>query len=80
MAKDTKDKGKAKDKEKTKGKKESPIGRTVTFGVAALAKEMDIEPATARVKLRDAGVKPKGGVYDFGDKAGVAKMAKKLAA
>jgi hypothetical protein len=41
---------------------------------------MDIEPATARVKLRDAGVKPKGGVYDFGDKDGVAKMAKKLAA
>lgn len=70
---------------KAKAKKTAaakPASDAPQFGVEALAKAMEVEPATVRVKLRNAGVKKPSGQrgYDFKSKAGIAAMAKKLSA
>lgn len=49
------------------------------FGVAALAKALDVDERTARLKLRNAEVPKTGRTYDFKNQAGVDKMAKQLA-
>ena len=65
---------------KKSAKKNPPKFESPKFGIDALAKEMGIEKATVRNKLREAGVNKDGRAYDFKDAAGVKKVAKKLAA
>lgn len=50
------------------------------FGVAELAKHMDVEPATCRVKLRAANIKKSGKGYGWKSKTEMEAVAKKLAA
>lgn len=67
-------------KKKVAGKKKSnlPPVEKPEFGVEALSKELGVEDATTRLKLREAGIKKDGKTYDFKNAAGVKAMAKKL--
>lgn len=48
------------------------------FGVDAVAKAMDVDARTVRLKLRNAGVEKSGRTYDFKNKTGVDKIVKQL--
>lgn len=63
---------------KTAKKNNLPKVEAPEFGIAALAKAMGIEERSVRVKLRNAEIERDGKFYDFKNKEGVAKMAKKL--
>lgn len=81
MAKEKAEKKKASKKEVKKAKRKAPPPvEKPEFGVDALAKEMGVEVATVRVKLRNAGIEKGGRTYDFKSASGVKQMAKKLAA
>lgn len=74
-----KEKAKKTAAKKAKAKRTPPPLEMPDFGVAELAKHMDLEEATVRAKLRSAGIKKKGRVHDFGSKAGMEKVAKQIA-
>lgn len=76
----------AKDKTKkadTKGKtkaaeKEEP--ETFKYGVADLAEKLDLEPASVRVKLRNAGIEKAGKSYGWNTKAELQEVIDELKA
>ena len=60
-----------KDKKSKKSGKKKPTPPPMPkadFGVDYVAKELDIEPFTVRQKLRAAGIRKDGRIYDFGSK------------
>lgn len=71
---------KATKKKAAKKTKKAPASVKPEFGIEALAKKLDVEVATARAKLRAAGVEKTGRYYDFGSAKGIDQTAKKLAA
>lgn len=86
MAKDTKgaakkgngDKGGAK-----KGTNKAAIGASAKdlgfeFGVTELAEELGIEPASARVKLRNAGIEKDGAVYGWRNRKAFMEVVREL--
>lgn len=60
-------------------KKAAPTVATA-LGVDDLAKEMDITPQTARLKLRNAGIKRTGRSYTWKNKTEMARDIKKMEA
>lgn len=50
------------------------------LGINDLAKEMKLEPASVRVKLRNAEIKRSGRGYSFASPAEVKRIAKQLSA
>lgn len=68
MAKKDKDSKKADTKGKSKAaEKDEP--ETFKYGVQDLADKLDLEPASVRVKLRNAGVEKAGKAYGWNTKA-----------
>lgn len=54
------------------------VKSSVQYGVKWLAKEMDVTHHTVGMKLRSAGIKKSGKMYDFGSKTAAEKILKKL--
>lgn len=48
------------------------------YGINELAKELNVEPASARVKLRKHGIEKVGGRYGWNTKAELDALVKKL--
>ena len=72
---------KAKGKAKAEPKKSNlPVLEKPAHGVPELASELGIEAAGVRVKLRAAGMKKDGRVWDFGNKKDFKALVKKLKA
>lgn len=78
----------AKDKDEKKDEKKNPekkIGRTAQdegfkFGVNELADELDLEPASVRVKLRNLEIEKAGSVYGWNSEREFQEVVKKLKA
>lgn len=54
--------------------------KTPKYGISALAKEMKIKEATARIKLRDAKVKKSGKSYGWNSPAEMKAVVAQLGA
>ena len=65
--------------EKTKPAAKPKTTATV-LSIKDLAKRLDVEPATARMKLRKAGLKPKGKAWFWPSNKELEATAKKLEA
>lgn len=65
-------------KKKTSKKKSPPKIEKPEFGLDYVAKQLELEPATVRQRLRAAKVKKTGRTYDFKNKAGAAAVIKQL--
>lgn len=71
-----KDKGKKAKAEKVESKKEA--APEFKYGVAELAEKLGIEPASVRVKLRNAGVEKAGKSYGWNTKAELDEVIEEL--
>src|SRR4051812_49056143 len=66
-----------KSKKADKGEKATEA-KEFKFGVADLAEKMDLEPATVRVRLRNAGVKKAGKSYGWDSKSDLNEVIEEL--
>jgi SNF2 family DNA or RNA helicase len=67
-------------KKDTRKKTTPPPFEKPDYGVDYLAEQLDVETTTVRVKLRSAGIKKSGRVYDFGTKKEADEVVKQLRA
>lgn len=67
-----------KEKSEKKSKRTPPPMPKPDWGVNYLAEQLSVEPFTIRQKLRAAGIKKTGRVYDFGNKAKADEAVKQL--
>ena len=72
----------AKDKKTAKPEKkvEKEVEREFKYGVADLAEKLDLEPASVRVKLRNAGVDKAGKAYGWNTKSELDEVVDQLKA
>ena len=61
-----------------KAPEKAPKNDTPKYGIAELAEAMGVEPASARVKLRAAGIEKNGGRYGWDTKAELQEVVSKL--
>jgi len=66
----------------SKNKREDSVEKdqveTAKYGIADLAEALDIEPASARIRLRNAEIKKRAGRYGWNTKAELDEVVKKL--
>lgn len=68
----------AKAEKEKKSKKAPPQAEKPKWGIDWLAKELDVDARTVRLKLRNAKIKKEGKFYDFKTKDGAEEVLKKL--
>ena len=77
MARAKPTKGKAPAKGKAKGKEKAPA-ETMKYGVSDLAKSLGIKSASARVRLRNAGIAKAGKSYGWNSQKDLEAVVKQL--